>query len=322
MRLKILTTNHHTGYLYLLSHTGHQFHALDYEGWGKLQQRPLPPNVSLWPPGQDVHVTRYDCVVGHKPFQDLLSLGIKSLARGIPYIQVIHGRRQRTGHRPSYMRRLAKAFYGWTVLRFFSNFRHFRLVFISDTVKKSWSLPGTVIYPGVPITEFKDYTGRDSTLLIVGNNLHREHFDLEAILLVAKALPLKIIGANPAIPGSATVSTWDELKSMYSCCRAYLNVTRAPEDGYNLATLEAMASGMPIVTLYHPTSPIVDGYNGLVAYDRYELIIKAGLLLKDYDLSRTLGKNSRQTAEERFHITRFVQAWNGLFDEMFKTKLK
>ena len=312
MRLKILTTNHHSSYLYLLSHTGHEFHVIDYEGWGKIQQRPVPSNVILYPSNIYVNMCDFDCVIGHKPFHDLMTFGIRAMMRKVPYIQVIHGWRQRTGYRRSLLRRFLKAVYGTTILAIASRSLLFHLVFISDMARASWGLPGSVIYPGIPIKEFKKYAGTDKRLLIVGNNLHREHFDFEALMFAAKDLPIRIIGVNPKIPGSEIVSSWDALKEAYSRCRAYLNLTRIPEDGYNLATLEAMATGMPVLTLRHPTSPIVDRYNGLVANDRFELVAKGRWLLQDHDLARALGLNALRTVEERFNIERFVNDWNRL----------
>ncbi len=128
MRRQILRTNHHSGYLYLVGHTGQRFRVLDYEGWRKVQQRPRPPNPSLYTPHQGVDVTGYGCVGGPKPFYGLLTLGITSLAKGIPYVQVAHARRQRTGHRRGYRRRLAKPFYGRTVLLFFPRLPQFRVL--------------------------------------------------------------------------------------------------------------------------------------------------------------------------------------------------
>jgi len=187
-------------------------------------------------------------------------------------------------------------------------------VFISPSVESSWGLRGAVITPGIPIEEMGEWNGVLKTLLVVGNNLHREHFDYTTLLKLADQVPVKIVGENPQIPGAAPASSWDELKSYYSQCRAYVNLTREPEDGYNLATLEAMASGMPVLTLAHPTSPVQDGYNGLVAQNFTELVAKAHLLLENWDLARRLGEKAKETIAKRFGMEVFVNRWRVLIE--------
>ncbi len=208
-----------------------------------------------------------------------------------------------------------KAAYGEGLLTLFARLNGVEFVFISESVRSSWNLPGSVIHPGIPIDEMMPNNGAIGSLLIVGNDLHREHFDFDAILKLSKALPLKVVGKNPHIPEAKPASSWQELKKFYGSCRAYVNVTREPEDGYNLATLEAMASGMPVVTLAHPTSPIKDGYNGLVARNKEGLLEKGHILLDDWQLAKRLGDNARRTIIQDFAIDRFVHEWNEVLEK-------
>jgi len=309
--MKVLTINRHTAYLYLLSKTDHQFFVAGGERWGDFAQRPMPKNVIILNEPVDGKIIKsFDVVIGHDPLHDLMNLGLLAVRHGIPYIQILHGRCERTGYKRSFLVRQVKRLYRHLILKPISLSKFVRFVFISPSVQKSWKLPGTVICPGIPIDEMIPYRGDKETLLIVGNDLHREHFDFTALQEVRKALPVKIVGRNPKILEAAPAASWEELKELYSSCRAYLNITREPEDGYNLATLEAMASGMPVLTLQHPTSPIRDGLNGLVAKDINELIEKGQKLLQNHDLAKKLGENARKTILEKFSIQRFVEDWD------------
>ena len=114
--LRILTTNWHVPYVYLLAHTGHEFDVVD--SWNE-SQRPLPSNVRVISQAEALHnlgERRYDAVIGHKPFTDLRTFGITAFRKRIPYIQILHGRLERTGYKRSSLRRFAKRIYKDIVL--------------------------------------------------------------------------------------------------------------------------------------------------------------------------------------------------------------
>lgn len=316
--MRVLTVNRHTAYLYLLAKTGHNFYILGGEPWGVLAQRPKPENVFFISTTRKKFSSEYDVAIGHDPFSDLLTLGFNAFRNGIPYIQVIHGRLERTGYRRNPLRRLMKRVYADCVLGPLVRKKLIEVVFISPSVKASWNIPGNVIRPGIPVEEMGIYQGEVKALLVVGNDLHREHFHFDVLLNLMRIMPVRIVGRNPKIPEAQPANSWEELKELYACYRAYLNITREPEDGYNLATLEAMATGMPVLTLSHPTSPIIDGYNGLVASNFEELIEKAKLLLTDLQMSKRLGENARQVILRDFAIERFINEWNHLLRRVKK----
>jgi glycosyltransferase involved in cell wall biosynthesis len=59
--------------------------------------------------------------------------------------------------------------------------------------------------------------------------------------------------------------------------------------------LEAMASGMPVVSISSPTSPIIDGKNGFISSDLYYLKDKLKLLLDNLELAKSVGqRDARQ----------------------------
>jgi tetratricopeptide (TPR) repeat protein/glycosyltransferase involved in cell wall biosynthesis/ubiquinone/menaquinone biosynthesis C-methylase UbiE len=81
------------------------------------------------------------------------------------------------------------------------------------------------------------------------------------------------------------------------------------EDGYNLSMLEAMATGMPVLSLANPTSPITDGEDGFISDDIQQLRRSAKLLLDDVNLAKTVGAKARTTVETKFPISFFVARW-------------
>ncbi|MCD6288462.1 MAG: tetratricopeptide repeat protein, partial [Candidatus Hydrogenedentes bacterium] len=124
-------------------------------------------------------------------------------------------------------------------------------------------------------------------------------------------LPTTVLGINPTVPGSRLTRDFADLREQLVAHRVYLNTTVDPwEDGYNLAMLEAMATGMPVVSTVNATSPIVDGVNGYVSSDTDELHEKLRLLLDDKSLAARLGAAARATVAEKFPISLFIERWN------------
>jgi glycosyltransferase involved in cell wall biosynthesis len=103
---------------------------------------------------------------------------------------------------------------------------------------------------------------------------------------------------------------WEDLKEQLRTHRVYLYTPIFPyEDGYNLALLEAMATGMPIATLKSATSPVHDGSEGVVASTAEELRGRVIALLDDPAEALRLGNGARKRVEHEFPISRFQNAW-------------
>ena len=311
--LDILTINRHTGYLYNLAKIGHRWSVLDE--WVQ-NNRPLPTNFKLidWHTARQ-QFSRFDAVVGHDIRRDIARFIPYCLRFHKPYVQVLHGRRGRGGFSRSRLRGVVKSLYSNIALGTLVRLGLVRLVFISPYARSDWSLPGTTINQGIPLDELGPYEGREGSLLTVGNMLHREHFAFDLLMEIGTRVPLRIVGDNPQIPGCSPSRDWCELRSLYSRYRAYLNLTREPEDGYNLAVLEAMASGMPVIALKHPSTPIRNGENGFLVEDASEAVDRAKLLIADIELARRLGKCARATIEQRFPMDTFRTVWNNLLSK-------
>ena len=100
---------------------------------------------------------------------------------------------------------------------------------------------------------------------------------------------------NPDISGSQISNDFEDLLTQYRKNRVYINSTVDNyEDGYNMAMLEAMSTGMPVVTCSNKSTPIIDGVNGFCSDDISYLNLCIDLLIKDQNLAKRLGYNAQQ----------------------------
>lgn len=307
--LHLLTVNRHTGYLYNLSKIGHQWSFL---GDWKTENRPQPSNFHRieWKEARRAFAT-FDAVIGHDIRLDLAKFLPYCLWRRKPYLQVLHGRRSRGGFSRNRGRGYLKQLYSRSILGPSVALGWVKIIFISAYAGSDWGLDGTVIDPGIDLGELTPYAGTDPSLLVVGNMLHREHFAFRELEQIRRQVPVKIVGKNTEI-ATREAQNWEELRSYYSQCRAYLNLTREPEDGHNLALLEAMGSGMPVIALDHCSTPIRNGENGFLVAGVPEAVERAKQLLADPELARRMGQCARETVARRFSPGVFQARWNDL----------
>jgi glycosyltransferase involved in cell wall biosynthesis/predicted SAM-dependent methyltransferase len=193
----------------------------------------------------------------------------------------------------------------------------FGFVYISETKRRSFGVDGPVVLPGIDLAEFHGYTGETPCVLRVGNNMRERTlmFDVDFQEAVCAGLPNRVAGLNQAIPGARPAATYVELLNLYRTNRCLLHVTReAYEDGYNLAMLEAMATGMPVVSLANATSPLTDGVDGFVSDDAAVLRGRLQELLADRELALQLGSRGRETVAQKFPMERFISAWRDIIE--------
>jgi glycosyltransferase involved in cell wall biosynthesis len=190
-----------------------------------------------------------------------------------------------------------------------------RIVYISALKQSDWGLPGEVIRTAINSTNYGGYRGDHRAILQVSNHLKERGAMLgwKVHQEVCGGLASKVLGDNPHLPGSNVAESWDDLKDHYRAYRVYLHTALYPyEDGYNLSVLEAMATGMPVATLEHPTSPIEDGAHGVVAAGARELRLKVLRLLNDPAEAARMGAAARSKLEQAFPLQSFQTAWEKL----------
>ena len=71
--------------------------------------------------------------------------------------------------------------------------------------------------------------------------------------------------------------------------------------------------GMAVVTVDNPSSPIINGENGLVGRNKYELLELCKRLLANPQEVDRLGQAARETVEKKFSRQKFISTWQNLF---------
>ena len=190
-----------------------------------------------------------------------------------------------------------------------------RVVYISRLKADDWGIPGEIIETAFDADAYGGYTGDVAGILQVSNHLKERGAILgwDVHQEVCRGLESLVLGVNPGIPHARRATDWDDLRAQYRRYRVYLHTAVHPyEDGFNLALMEAMATGMPIATTAHPTSPITDGVNGVVGRSAAELREKVVALLADPRRARAMGAAARETFRTRFPLARFRAGWEAL----------
>ncbi|MFA6244173.1 MAG: glycosyltransferase, partial [Candidatus Hydrogenedentales bacterium] len=302
----------HEPYLCLLAKTGLPFDVGLYEKppftreW-QVRFRPLPSNLTLveektW--RRDLQAGKYDVVIAHNELNANDVFGCPASS-----ILVCHNRRNflettvtgdKEQGRDSYEKILARLT------------EQFSFVFISETKRQSYGIDGAVILPGLDVEAYGGYTGEHAQVLRVGNAMRARNlmFDVDFQEAVCRNLPYQVVGDDAQIPHAKPSQSFEELLRYYRSLRCLLHVTCHPyEDGYNLAMLEAMACGMPVVSLANPSSPLTDGVDGFVASGADGLRQRITRLMEDLDLARAIGAQGRETVSRAFPLERFARQW-------------
>ncbi|NOZ26199.1 MAG: glycosyltransferase [Nitrospirae bacterium] len=312
MRTRILTFNWHESYIHMLAKTGCSFDVVEKWKGGRFgwirEFRPVPDNCRLISEEEASYGLRsgvYDLIIAHN-INDLVTVNDCS----VPKILVFHNKLSTEIALGGYA--VNREEYLESVRRLVGSAKDLTLVFISEAKMQDWGMTGEVIPPGIDITEYGGWRGDVAKVLRIGNFLMERDimlgYSVQERLL--KGLSSTILGLNPHIADAYVPKGWEELKDFMRSHRVYLNTTMHPyEDGYNLAMLEAMAVGSPVVSLANPSSPVEDGVNGYISSDEDYLRDRAAELLHDAALAGTLGQRARETVMDRFPAERFLRDW-------------
>lgn len=320
MGLRIITFCSHQPFLHL-------FHKSDFEmdiillsearrflqNWDE-RVRPLPRNFELinWEEAQRrAKAGRYQVAMAHNisDYMDLMKLEL-------PLVLVMH-----TGISSRFIEeRVTIDKDGYR--QQFSELVHRtggKMVFVTETKRADWQLDGSVIVAGIDPDDYPNYSGEQPRLLRVTNHLKQRRGILgySKHRSISRGVPVDVVGENPDLENARPANSWHALKSFYQTRRAFLH-TAVPvmEDGFNLAVMEAMATGMPIVGTANPTSPIVDGESGFISDDVGRLRDDVARLMADPALAQRMGAAAREIVRQRFHYIRFVSEWQALLAPM------
>ncbi len=270
------------------------------QGWDE-RMRPVPAGArllrleaALWAPEP------YGCIVAHN-LTDLLDC--KTLAG--PRLLVIHERLEGAAAEQHFSVCLQQ--FRSAVARFVELTGTY-VAAVSERKGRSWGFHSEVIPFCADPADYLPWRGDLSCGIRIANHITRRPRTLmwnfhEAAF---EQLPVKLIGHNPDLEGVCPSSSWNELKELLSRHRFYIHTADEElEDGYNMATLEAMAAGLPVLGNRHPSSPIEHGVSGFLSNDPAELRSYAIRLLDDRALASRMGQAAQRTVEVRFGSQRF-----------------
>jgi glycosyltransferase involved in cell wall biosynthesis len=149
-------------------------------------------------------------------------------------------------------------------------------------------------------------------VLTVIHSWARRGWNYEVCRAATAGLPtIHVDHLDPAKP----TLRYDELLRLFRSSQVYLH---DGEREYTIALIEALMSGLPIVTLDLPWIGryVRDGVNGLVARDGAQLREHCSLLLGDPGLAASMGEESRLLALAEFDERRWRRDWRRLIGDL------
>jgi len=306
----LLVFNCHEAWVYQLGWLGYDLDIIiglqgQYHLTWDERMRPVPPNSRLITlPEALKSQKRYYCIITHN-ITDLLDVKFRPEPRLIVIHSTIEGRtlEEKSKVEPENIKQL---------LRKYLELVGGHVVVGSMLKGESWGFMEDIVVAGVEPDEYLPYSGQKACGLRICNfinsrkkillwDFHKKAFD---------EIPIQLVGHNPDISGVTAAQSWDHLKKMLQTHRFYVH-TADPrlEDGYNMASIEAMTAGMPVIGNIHPTSPVEHGVSGFLSDDHEELRRYARMLLDDRNLAVRMGSEARKVASEHFSATKFKKAF-------------
>ena len=274
-------------------------------GWDE-NMRPIPAGARLvrW---DDVLQERgaYRCIVAHN-LTDLLDARALAGPRILMLHETIEGaaREQSLSVPLNDFRKAVTQFVRLT---------HTHAVAVSELKAKSWRCANDIVSNSADAEDYLPWAGDLAKGLRVANhialrpytllwNFHTETF---------QGLPITLVGRNPGWEGVQPAKNWADLKDTFRHHRFYIHTADPKlEDGYNMAMLEAMAAGLPVLGNRHPTSPVEHGVSGFLSDNPAELRGYAQRVLADRELAGRMGLAASKLAAERFSGAKFRENFN------------
>ncbi|MBL7152244.1 MAG: glycosyltransferase [Phycisphaerae bacterium] len=306
----LLVFNCHEAWVSQLAVLGYELDIIvglkgQYKDTWDQQMRPVPPNSRLLSLSDAIQAdTGYYCIIAHN-ISDLLDVKLRPEPRLMVIHSTLEGRaiEEKSDVQPEKMKEM---------LHKYMELVGGHVVSVSMLKGESWGFGDDVVPFCVDPDDYPPYSGGkacglricsfvESRKKILLWDVHEKAFD---------GLAVRIVGHNPGLPGISAARDWGHLKELLQSHRFYIH-TADPhlEDGYNMATVEAMAAGMPILGNKHPGSPVKHGLSGFLSDDPSELRKFASMLLENRQLAVTMGRQARKTVIERFSTESFKEAF-------------
>jgi hypothetical protein len=285
------------------------------QGWDE-RMRPVPRDARLLTLDEVKRLrTSYDCIIAHN-LTDLLEARDLAGPRLVVLHVTLEGRaaNERRDVPPAELPALTRLYLGLV---------GGHAVAVSELKRRSWGITDDVVPFGADVDAYPPWRGDLAAGLRVSNlitqrpqillwDFHQQAFG---------TLPVTIVGHNPDMSGVLPTRDWDDLKDLLSRHRFFVH-TAAPalEDGYNMASLEAMAAGLPVLGNRHPSSPVEHGVSGFLSDDPAELRDYAKRLLADRELAGRMGRAARATVAEKFSLRLFAERFKVSIGRAKKTR--
>lgn len=312
---RLLTFNCHETWVHRLEHLGYPIDIIDglpgryCDRWDQ-RVRPVPRNATLVSL-EEVFKTRrsYHCLITHN-LTDLLD----SKTIPGPRVHVIHstleGRARQHGlGMPQERLKALQSQY----LDMIGG----HAVAISPLKGKSWGCTEDIIPLAIEVNDYPPWSGELAAGIRISNQIQNRKeillWDLHEAAF--RGLNICLVGYNPDMPGVGPSRSWEHAKSLLRSHRFFIHTAHPLlEDGYNNATLEAMAAGLPILGNRHPSSPVEHGISGFLSDDPAELRKYALLLMKDRELAGKMGAAARAAVAVRFPMQKFIEGFQNSID--------
>jgi hypothetical protein len=304
--MRLLTVNSHEAWLYQLGGLDASVDIVDgvpgrYVTAWDTRVRPVPANVRLVRAEQTRAERReYDCVIGHS-VTDLLDLKHVNGPRLLVIHTTLEGRAENEGHG-----QVPEGF--GALVRAYLDGVGGHAISVSALKARSWAVTDEIVPFSVDADVYPSWTGELAEGIRVANQISQRKryllwdFHAEGLL----GVPMRLVGVDRELP-AAPCNSWEELRSELARRRFFVHTADpALEDGYNMAVLEAMAAGLPILVNEHPSALVEHGVDGFVARTPAELGDHARRLLADRELAGRLGAAARSKVRERFSPQRFT----------------
>src|SRR5215467_1828896 len=211
-------------------------------GWDEAM-RPIPPGARLISLSQVLAAREtYDCIIAHN-LTDLLD--VKSMPG--PRLLMIHLTldgmvfEQKAKTDPRDFRRVVAHYVAQTGTH---------VVAVSLLKGRSWGFTEDIVPLCVDPADYFPWSGDMAVGLRVSNFLARRARTLlwDFHLRAFSNVRVTLLGHNPELEGVGPSRDWEDLKQVLSRHRFYIHTADPKlEDGYNSATLEAMAAGLPVL---------------------------------------------------------------------------
>jgi glycosyltransferase involved in cell wall biosynthesis len=235
-----------------------------------------------------------------------------------------------------------------------------RVVFVSEALRRDFLVANelrpeitTVIPNGIDLSEFSP--GRDDGLRrelgagptdfmvgAIGNVREAKGYDV--LLAAAARLKARAPGVRFVIIGQAEGGLYerlvalrgelgladdvrflgfrDDVPRLLQALDAVVLTSRS--EGFSLATVQAMAAGVPVVATRcgGPEEILTDGCTGLLVENGSPEAVAAGIerLRADKGLREALGRAARHDAESRFTLEAQLRAYDALYEECIEAR--